>query len=358
MRALFPDNDDLLGERQFSRLHSIVLGLTPGTLLAEPGVNINAIDNMGRTALSWAVQRQDHTATKLLLRNKADPNIASLSGNTPAAFAASRHNSIGLRLLLEAGASITQRSRNGHSCLHFASVHATLCDTVEVLIAAGCDVHEKDCVGATALSIAAQASGTAILCALISHGSNINSTDFEGDCPLSCALVTRKDENLRLLLNYGADYTVINNYGSTVLHHAALSGGLITLEILRSAKLSRIDPNAKDKKGKTALQLAQERYAKPEGFVHLFLTLLFEIRSRDDAIAANGGGRQDAEGVEAHGLSETPEAGGGGNIHREGSSETNSADVGRGAGAVEPRRDDDENDGESGEAFFDAQERQ
>ena len=34
----------------------------------------------------------------------------------------------------------------------------------------------------------------------------------------------------------------------------------------RSAKLSHIDPYAAEKKGKTALQLAQERCTRPEGF--------------------------------------------------------------------------------------------
>ena len=367
LRALFQDDDDNnLEEYHFSKLHSIVLGLVPGRLeeeLARPGVEINATDSRGRTALSWAIGRQDHIATKLLLNYKADLSIINNHGDSPLAFAAFGNNIIGLRLLLEAGATITQKDSFGRNCLHLASIgnHTdTLkaADTIEVLIAAGCDIHEKNDFGSTPLNIAAQYSSSAMLRSLMSHGSEINTIDLEGDCPLLNALLDCKDENTRLLLERGADYTKINNLGHTILHRAAQSGSLQTLEILRSAKLSRIDPNAKDKKGKTAFQLVQERYNKPEGFINLFLTLVFEIRCRNDALISNGEGGRYPDSVEASGLSGSPEAGGDGDSHAEGRSEANNTDASRDVGATELRRGHDENDGETGEEFFDALEQQ
>ena len=343
-------------ERQFSKLHYIVLGLVPGCLegeLAKTGTNVNATDHMGRTALSWAIWRQDHISTELLLRHGADPNIAGLSGETPAAFAANRNNLIGLKLLLEAGASIAQKGRLGKNWLHYAAISALSCGLLEVLIAAGCDIKEKDSYGSTPLNIAAQYSVSATINALIRYGSDINTTDLDGDCPLSAALFERRDENVQVLLNHGASYMIINNYGYTTLHCVALSGGLETLEILRSAKLTRIDPNAKDKKGRTALQLAKERCTKPEGFINLFLTLLFEIRCRNDALARDGGQAQGGESVEAHGLS-----GGERNRSGERSSAVDGAEGSRGAEATQIGRDSGKNDGGSGEAFFDALEQQ
>ena len=361
LRTLFPDDGDLVEKRQFSRLHSIVLGLVSGSLeeeLAEPSVNVNATDIRGRTALSWAVARKDHAATRLLLQHKADPNIASLSGDAPAAFASYWNNVTGLRLLLEAGASISQRNSSGISFLYNAcqgrtSAHGDFGETIEVLIAAGCDVHAKNDYGHTALNIAAQNGSTATLCTLMSHGSDIHTTDVDGDFPLMNALYGCKDENTRLLLERGTDYTRINNYSQTTLHFAALYGSPTTLEILRSANLSRIEPNAKDKKGKTALELAQERLSKPDGFINLFLTLLFEIRCRNDAIARNEGLSQGTESVDP-GVSEPREAGGSKNSAG-GSSQTDSADTSIGSGAAELGNDDDAN---GAEAFFDALEQQ
>ena len=362
LRALFPNNDDWLEERQFSRLHSIVLGLIPGNLeevLAEPDININATDSRGRTALSWAVQRQDHVSTRLLLQHGADPNIANPAGGfpIPAAIAAFAHDVIGIKLLLDYGAVATLRDQNGYSCLHNACANATLCDAIEVLIAAGCDLHEKNSWGSTSLNVAAQSSSSAVLCTLMSHGSDINTIDIEGYSPLMNALFTGKDENVQLLLKRKADYTVINNYGQTVLHQAALSGSLATLEILRSANLSRIDPNAKDQKGKTAFQLAQGRHTKPEGFINLFLTLLFEIRCQNDALARDGEQSQGVASAETLELSESTEAGRDGSSPGEGSSEGTTMNTGRSAGTAEPARDD-ENGGDDGESFFDALEQQ
>ena len=262
LRALFPDNDYHLEEYQFSRLHSIMLDPTPGNLeevLADPNIDINATDNRGGTALTWAVNRQDYVSTRLLLHHGADPNIVSCFGDAPIAFAAYGHYTAGIRLLLNFGASLTGRSLVGKSCLHYACGNIIVCDILEVLIAAGCNnVHEKNREGSTPLNLASQYSSCAALSTLINHGSDINTIDLEGDCPLLNSLSGFKDDNTRLLLDLGADSTIINIYGCSILHNAALSGGLTTLEILRSAKLSRIDPNAKDKEGNTSLQLAQK----------------------------------------------------------------------------------------------------
>ena len=361
LRALFPYQDDYFEDFQFSKLHSIVLGLTPGSLeaeLAEPGVNVNATDYRGMTALAWAVRRHDHTSTRLLLRHGAKPDIVDKGGNGPAEKAACWQNVTGLRDLLEAGASVTRRNGNGRNCLHFASWDATLRDSVEILIAAGCDIHEKDFFGSTPLNTAAQTSNSAVVRALLDCGSDINTIDSLGNCPLLSALYEGRDQNLQLLLERGADYSIINNQGSTILHEAALSGGLTTLEILRSAKLSRIDPNAKDYNGKTALQVAQERLTRPEGFINLLLTVLFEIRCRNDAITANRGKDQAVESIEAYRQSEARGNRGNENSLSKGDSETNIVDACKGAGAVERERGEVQDDGESGEVFFDAPEQQ
>ena len=148
----------ILEERGFPRLYSIVLGLVSGKLeneSAEPGVNFNATDSKGRAALSWAVRRQDHTATRLLLYHNAGPNIAAFSGDTSVGYATRWQNVTGLRLLLEAGASIRLKSWARRTLLHYASICVTVCDALEILMAAGCNVHEKNCSDYTPLDFAA-----------------------------------------------------------------------------------------------------------------------------------------------------------------------------------------------------------
>ena len=92
---------------------------------------------------------------------------------------------------------------------------------------------------------------------------------------------------------------------------------------------------------------------RSEGFLDLFLTLLLEIRCRNDDIPLNGMKSQGAERVEIPGSSGTVEA------RINGSSEMDDTDAGRDDGDMGPGRDSNENGGESGvEAFFDALERQ
>ena len=88
-----------------------------------------------------------------------------------------------------------------------------------------------------------------------------------------------------MLLQHGANYTICNKNGDTILHYSAQSGSLQTLNVLRDANLIGIDPYARNSKGQTAFELAQQCEAKPEGFIDLFMILLFEIRNRNDHLA-------------------------------------------------------------------------
>ena len=48
--------------------------------------------------------------------------------------------------------------------------------------------------------------------------------DTNGDTPLHEAVLKKRDDLLRMLLDGGADVTVANNNGFNVIHHAALRG--------------------------------------------------------------------------------------------------------------------------------------
>ena len=126
--------------------------------------------------------------------------------------------------------------------------------------------------------------------ALLDHGAEIDNIDNDGDSALYNAIHFHDDAITQLFLQRGAIRTQINNIGNYVLHPAAVSGGLKTLGILFTAKIRGIDTEAVNKEGKTALQLAQERVDKSEGFLKKFEELLMDIRARNAAVAAEGSG--------------------------------------------------------------------
>ena len=265
--------------------------------MTKNDLDINVCDSAGRTALNWAVQRKDAWAVNLLLRAGADPNICTRS--SPLQFAAWNSDLRCVKLLLGAGAVASYRDHNGASSLHHAASKATDVEIFKVLISAGLSIRERNCYGAPPLVTAASQGNVYGIRALLDYGATLNEQDDDGDTTLMNACFYRDHESIQYLLDRGADHTLFNHTGRTILHYVASSGDLETLNILRAANLARIDPQIINKEGKTAFQLAQERQSKPDGFIQLFLTLIWEIRNRNDYLA---GHRSRSDGTSPTGL--------------------------------------------------------
>jgi hypothetical protein len=62
--------------------------------------------------------------------------------------------------------------------------------------------------------------------------------------------------------------------GLPLFHVAALEADVKTVEILRRARLYGGNPNAKDRNGKTALEMSSLRKAAPDGFKEVFERLI------------------------------------------------------------------------------------
>ena len=296
-RALFPDDNDYLDDRQFSTIHKIVLGLSLANLggeLAKSETNPDIYDSAGRTALSWAVQREDLVAVDTLLKFGANPELPSKNGTSPLAMAAYSGNLSCFRLLLEAGSSVTAKNTQGFTVLHHAvSYPRQSIKLIKYLMAAGGGARENDIYGRTPLYMAVSYCNVNVVGTLVvDYGADVKEQYPDGDTPLSSALCTCNDDVVQWLLENGAELNTANNAGETCLHRLAKYGSLKTIDIFRKANFSRteplrIDSNAINREGKTAFQDAQLRPGKPEGFINLFLTFLFEMHNRDDFIASH-----------------------------------------------------------------------
>ncbi|KAF2248031.1 hypothetical protein BU26DRAFT_428101, partial [Trematosphaeria pertusa] len=65
---------------------------------------IDALDALGRTPLTWAAARGDSRAVALLLAHGANPDILDIQLSGGVSYAAQRNHLTCVRLLLEAGA--------------------------------------------------------------------------------------------------------------------------------------------------------------------------------------------------------------------------------------------------------------
>ena len=125
-------------------------------LLLDAGMEIDAQDYQGASALSFASQFNSVSGVKFLLEHGAEVNIANLMGETPliVAVQANAHGSI--PILLAHGASLIRYTRSGRSVLHQAADYSDE-DTLRLLTSVrirGIDIKHKDGDGHTAWDLA------------------------------------------------------------------------------------------------------------------------------------------------------------------------------------------------------------
>jgi ankyrin repeat protein len=111
-------------------------------LQANPNL-VNARDMNGNTALVTAIQNRDDEWTAYLLKQGADPNIASTNGDTPLMAAARIGYTDAADWLIQLGAKVDATNRMGETALIIAVQHRQL-PVVRLLMGAGADPDKTD----------------------------------------------------------------------------------------------------------------------------------------------------------------------------------------------------------------------
>ena len=103
--------------------------------LVEMGIDINATDHDGETALQNASLNRHTRCARYLLENGADPNIVNMSGDGAIHFAVMFDAHAILHELLARGVNYSAKNKNGQTILHFGAQADT--ETVNILIQHG-----------------------------------------------------------------------------------------------------------------------------------------------------------------------------------------------------------------------------
>ena len=117
-------NPRLFDTQGFNCIHSVIRSLNNWALvylLCQPDVAVDERDHMGRTALHWVVGLPDDISTQILLKMGADPNAMDCDGFTPLHRAALAGSTWHITDLLEAGADIRAKNRDGHTALEIVA---------------------------------------------------------------------------------------------------------------------------------------------------------------------------------------------------------------------------------------------
>ncbi len=243
--------------KQTTPLHNLASSSSKSAELLDffinANVNLDAVDEKGRTPVHVAALFGNTDVLKALIKGGAKVDVKDHNGCSPLLLAAK--SSVGsFNLLLEEGASLLTKDKKGAGVWHFAatnpdpaSIMATLhAKKIEINI----DPNDRDKDRRTAMHYAAECGNLAALDNLVYYGGDVQVASSEKITPIHlAAFYGHSDVIYRLAANH-ANCSEVDDRGLTPLMLASGRGNLKAVGALLSNK---IIVDEIDNKGETAL---------------------------------------------------------------------------------------------------------
>ncbi|KAK0654993.1 ankyrin repeat-containing domain protein [Cercophora newfieldiana] len=255
-------------------------------ILNHPGVDVNITDADNSTPLHFATLKKHPTAVPLLLAHGAEVNRVSNDGITPLYHATPKADLVGA--LLEAGANPSVSNFSGYTGLMFAAWFESNEESLKLLLKHNAALEaefsgEGDYAGWTALTCAIARGYTAAVRHLVEAGANIQHVGADGLPMLHHAvnadidpvgklavllefftrldlnqtdkrdrtalhLVSMPAENMKRLINAGAEVNKLDNESQT-----PLNSGVVSIDKVKLLVDAGSNPDVQDSMGRTAL---------------------------------------------------------------------------------------------------------
>ena len=251
---------NIADKNEESCLHAAIHGICSSETvqgLIDHGANVNAVNKDGASPLFLACSAAQTDSVKLLLKAKADPNIACADGDNSlhTAIAADCEKET-LQELIKSGAKVDSLNGRGRTALLLGCLYRQT-DSIMALLAAGADPAICDDEGLSCIHAAVDGTcSQKILSALIRHGAHIDAKRKDGTNALLSACTTGQSDSVNFLLGAGADVKIVKVNGNTCLQEAVR--GECSNEVLHTIIAHGVDVNAMNNRAETALLLACE----------------------------------------------------------------------------------------------------
>ncbi|XP_071115943.1 ankyrin-1-like [Haliotis cracherodii] len=261
-------------------------------LLVGKGADVSLVDGDGNNTLHWACYGGDVETVKFVLSlNVVDIESRGIGSWTPVMVAARRGHMEVVELLVGKGADVSLVDVHGYNILHLAcwgkhvkmvkfvlSLNVVDIDSrgyrrwtpmmvaarrgnrkvVALLLAKGADVSLVDAYNDNILHLACMGGHVKMVKFVLSlNVVDIDCRGFDSQTPVMGAARQGHGEVVELLVNEGADVSLVDDLGDNILHHACAGGNMKTVKLVLS--LNVVDVDARNKVGQTAVYWARRR---------------------------------------------------------------------------------------------------
>jgi ankyrin repeat protein len=234
------------------------------TILAKSTDSITDKATDGKTPLHCALEKKSETAVRELLKQEAvDVNVENDNRQT-GLHLASRWPDIPNDLfqsILNKSTNINAKDKDGNTALHLAMISRSPTTTRKLLKKVDVNImnHENESI----LHFAAlwPEIPLDLFREILNKTDNINNKVKNGSTALQWALMKNSETAVRELLNQNVDVNIKNN-SQVIALHFAVKWPNIPIDLFRMILQKTEDINAKDKNGKTALDLASDYMAR------------------------------------------------------------------------------------------------
>ena len=176
--------------------------------LLQTGVDVNAAQVDGTTALHWAAYHDDAEMVGLLVRAGANVNAVNRYGASALAEACTNGNAAIVKLLLESGADANTRMKAGETALMLAARSGNA-ETVKALLAHGAALDRRERLGQTALMWAAAEGHAEVVRTLIEAGADVNARLDSGFTPFFLSVREGRLDAAQAFLEAGVDVNAL-----------------------------------------------------------------------------------------------------------------------------------------------------
>ena len=185
--------------------------------------------------LADAAERMDRASIRTLLQQGIDVNAPQVDGMTALHWAAHQDDLETVELLVHAGANLKAANRYGVMPLSLACTNGNVA-MVELLLEAGTDPNTTLPGGETALMTAARTGKLGPVKALLARGANVDAKVGQGQTALMWAAAEGHAEVVEELIQAGADFrTPLPDIGFTPLFFAVREGRMGVVQTLLKA---------------------------------------------------------------------------------------------------------------------------